>query len=520
MLDALRAVGVEVPALCHDPRLVSVGACRLCVVEVDGRPRAGRRVHHAAGGRHGDPHAPPAVEAQRRVLLGLLARDYPADAVAPLPGQALPPCAADPWPGRRAVRRPLAPELGTTRTPTSTWTCRSASTATAACASATRCRASSSGACGTGARRRASCPTPGPRCAESSCVSCGACVDTCPTGALEDKTVLARGAPAQWTRTTCPYCGVGCEMHVGTRDGRIVQVRPVQDAPVNKGHLCVKGRYAFDFVHVAGSRHHAADSRGRALAEASWDEALGYVAERLRRIVERHGPDSVGSARLGAGHQRGELPGAEVRPRRARHQQRRLLRARLPRAQRGGPEDDARHRRRHQLLRRHRAGADPPGVRQQRHREPPGRRARASSRPPCAGPGSSSSIPAASSWRDYADRPPAAPRPGRTCRCSTRWRGRSSTRGSSTRPSCASASTGGRPSRSSSATGRRSGPQALCGVDAELIRRAARLYATDEALDVRPRARHDRARPGHRGGDVPGQPGAAHRQPRASPARA
>ena len=86
---------------------------------------------------------------------------------------------------------------------------------------------------------------------ESSCVSCGACVDSCPTGALEDQSVLARGFRNQWTRTTCPYCGVGCEMLVGTRDHRIVQVKPAPDAPVNKGHLCVKGRYAFDFTHSA-----------------------------------------------------------------------------------------------------------------------------------------------------------------------------------------------------------------------------------------------------------------------------
>ena len=70
-------------------------------------------------------------------------------------------------------------------------------------------------------------------------------MDTCPTGALEDKCVLEFGVAENWTRTTCPYCGVGCEMMVGTRDNRIVQVKPALDAPVSKGHLCVKGRYAF-----------------------------------------------------------------------------------------------------------------------------------------------------------------------------------------------------------------------------------------------------------------------------------
>ena len=73
-------------------------------------------------------------------------------------------------------------------------------------------------------------PDSGTTLADSSCVSCGACVDTCPTGALEDKSVLQRGAPEEWTGP-CPYCGVGCEMDVGTRNGRITTVRPCSTRP-------------------------------------------------------------------------------------------------------------------------------------------------------------------------------------------------------------------------------------------------------------------------------------------------
>ena len=134
----------------------------------------------------------------------------------------------------------------------------------------------------------------GPSLRASSCVSCGACVDTCPTGALEDATAASLGAVSAWTRTTCPYCGTGCEMAVGTREGRIVSVRPVADAPVSKGHLCVKGRYAFDFVSADDRITEPMIRSGAEWRHVSWEEAIAFTADRLNRIIERHGPDSVG----------------------------------------------------------------------------------------------------------------------------------------------------------------------------------------------------------------------------------
>jgi formate dehydrogenase major subunit len=137
-------------------------------------------------------------------------------------------------------------------------------------------------------------PDSGTTLRESSCVSCGACVDTCPTGALEDKSLLALGLPADWTRTTCPYCGTGCEMNVGKRDGEIVAIKPVPDAPVSRGHLCVKGRYAFDFVR-ASDRATQPMIRVRGVwKKASWEEAISFTADSLKRIIATHGPDSIG----------------------------------------------------------------------------------------------------------------------------------------------------------------------------------------------------------------------------------
>jgi formate dehydrogenase major subunit len=134
----------------------------------------------------------------------------------------------------------------------------------------------------------------GPTLRDSSCVSCGACVDTCPTGALEDRTVSALSAAAEWTRTVCPYCGVGCELNVGTRQGRILAVTPVLDAPVSKGHLCVKGRYAFGFVSATDRVTVPMIRAGARWCRVSWNEARSFVVDRLRDVVTHHGPDSVG----------------------------------------------------------------------------------------------------------------------------------------------------------------------------------------------------------------------------------
>ena len=143
-------------------------------------------------------------------------------------------------------------------------------------------------------------PDSGTTLLESSCVSCGACVDTCPSGALEDKSLLAYGVPASWTRTTCPYCGVGCEIDVGTSKDRIVSIKPLLDAPVSRGHLCVKGRYAFDFVSAPDRITKPMIRKGDQWQQVTWDDVISVTAESLQRISEEYGPDSIavlGSAR-------------------------------------------------------------------------------------------------------------------------------------------------------------------------------------------------------------------------------
>ena len=118
--------------------------------------------------------------------------------------------------------------------------------------------------------------------------------DPCPSGALEDKSTLKGKTPTNWTRTTCPYCGTGCEMNVGTNRNQIISIKPALDAPVNHGHLCVKGRYAFDFVHAADRITVPMIRIHDGWRQLSWDEAISFTATRLQQIAKEHGPNSIG----------------------------------------------------------------------------------------------------------------------------------------------------------------------------------------------------------------------------------
>ena len=130
----------------------------------------------------------------------------------------------------------------------------------------------------------------------SECVSCGACVAACPTATLVEKSVVAIGTPERAIVTTCGYCGVGCSLRAEMRGEQVVRMVPWKDGKANRGHACVKGRFAWGY---ATHRDRITRPMIRAAItdpwrEVSWDEAFAHTAAELRRIEASHGKAAIG----------------------------------------------------------------------------------------------------------------------------------------------------------------------------------------------------------------------------------
>ena len=304
LADALAATGVHLPTMCHDDRLEPSGNCRLCLVRIKGLGRPVPACATAVTEGMEIETSSSDLEASRRGILELLAARYPGEAVSRAPDKpfhrAL---AVESIGGDQLASGADDPALVDRSHPYIAVDMNRC----IYCERCVRICAEVQGQFVWHLRDRGGdmrIEPDGPNLLTSSCVACGACVDTCPTGALEDASAEALGAPDTWTRTVCPYCGTGCELSVGTRADAIVAIRPVRHSAVSKGHLCVKGRYAFEYVGAADRVTEPMIRERDGWRRVSWDEALSFAASHLRDVIDRHGPDAVGV--LGSARQTNE----------------------------------------------------------------------------------------------------------------------------------------------------------------------------------------------------------------------
>jgi formate dehydrogenase major subunit len=130
----------------------------------------------------------------------------------------------------------------------------------------------------------------------SECVSCGACVQACPTATLNEKAVKTIGKPERSVITTCAYCGVGCTFRAEMRGEEVVRMVPWKDGKANRGHSCVKGRFAWGYARHQDrmTKPMIRNKIDEPWREVSWEEAIGYAASEFQRIGAKYGNNALG----------------------------------------------------------------------------------------------------------------------------------------------------------------------------------------------------------------------------------
>jgi len=312
ILTAAERMGVDIPTLCHDPRLKPAGACRTCLVEIKKRPKLAPACATAlTPGMEIVTHN-ERIERHVRTLLALYLTDHAVHGEASIVSEqgtdnklidlARAYDAPLDWPSLDNIRKGRPEDVN----PYVTFQPEKC----IACARCTRYCAEVESVSAITMAERGSRTTvftaDGRSLMDTTCELCGGCIDTCPTGAMtEKKPLLARvdsSKALKKVRTTCNYCGVGCQMDLNVDPdgnegrGKVVKVTsPPPGTTTNDGNLCVKGRFAYDFIdHNERLTTPLVRREDGKLHEATWDEAYRRAAEGLIKVSTQHGPNALG----------------------------------------------------------------------------------------------------------------------------------------------------------------------------------------------------------------------------------
>ena len=313
ILETAARHGVDIPTLCHDPRLKPVGACRTCLVEVEGSRRLVPACTTSARSQMVVHSRSPRVARHQKTLLSLYLADHPdADPTAAGPDSDVHRMAdavgaITDWPKMAPARAGRDDDRNQY--------IQFRPDRCIVCARCTRyCDEVESVSAITLARRGAEttiATADNRSLVDTSCELCGGCIAVCPTGALTEKMPLvemARSGQAKpdrelrKVRTTCNYCGVGCQFDLNVdpdaNDGRGRVVKVTSPPPTtlpNYGNLCVKGRFAYDFIeHEDRLRQPMIRGEDGELHPATWSQALDRAVEGLMRVKNEHGADALG----------------------------------------------------------------------------------------------------------------------------------------------------------------------------------------------------------------------------------
>ncbi len=298
ILEAAQQLGIFIPTLCHDPELSRPASCRICVVEVKGSKNL--TVSCATLAREGmevETDTPAVLEA-RRTIIDLLLSNHPEDCLTcGRNGD----CRLQDYAYLYGVRQ------GSFRGEKHTYPLEDDNpfivrdmNKCILCGKCVRACAEIQGNnvvdfIYRGFNTKVGAFGDVSLAGSQECVFCGNCVAVCPVGALQEKDLRAKARTweVKKVRTTCPYCGTGCNFDLNVKDGRVVGVTSC-DGDVNGRALCVKGRFGYGFIHHPDRLTQPLIKKDGRFVPASWEEAIGLVAEKLGQIKEQYGSDSLG----------------------------------------------------------------------------------------------------------------------------------------------------------------------------------------------------------------------------------
>ncbi len=306
MLEFVRRIEENknaIPTMCQDDRLENFGSCRVCSVEVarekDGLTKTMASCHTPISeGLHIYPNTEK-IKRLRKNIVELVLTDYPADKIFPSTGKK-----ATPFQetiaqiGIPDIRYPqgknhldIEPDRAHPYIKSDLSQCINCFRCVRACE-----EIQGEMILGMSGRGFATNIIKGfdTTFNESACVSCGACVQTCPTEALTDKFETKTLIPDKTVRTTCTYCGVGCQLDVSVIDGKIRGIQAPETAEVNQGHTCLKGRFAFQFYNHPDRLREPMIKKNGKFEVVTWNEAYNFITSKLIEIKNKYGADAIG----------------------------------------------------------------------------------------------------------------------------------------------------------------------------------------------------------------------------------